>query len=174
MDQSDTLRDKLAALASSYIAQVPDAMTVLEGHVNTIVGGGGREAVLELRSGAHKLAGSSGTFGLQKVSRAAKMLETECDRVVEGFHDPSHGPSEGAPLAPGQVEQVIQTYSKLKDAVALDTAAAEESGAPGVGLMWQESDLSQRRLVRIASDDAGERDRLASALRQHGFDVDGV
>ncbi|MAO54584.1 MAG: hypothetical protein CMM61_02655 [Rhodospirillaceae bacterium] len=175
MDQSDTLRDKLAALASSYIAQVPDAMALLEGHVNTIAGGdGGREAILELRSGAHKLAGSSGTFGLQKVSRAAKVLETECDRVVEGFHDPSHEPTDGVPMTPGQVEQIIETYSKLKDAVALDTAAAEESGAPGVGLMWQESDLSQRRLVRIASDDTGERDRLASALRQHGFDVDGV
>lgn len=173
MDQSDKLRDKLAALAASYVAQVPATMDTLDGYITAVAEGAGSEAVLALRSGAHKLAGSSGTFGLLQVSRAAKVLEAECDRLVDAVQDETADSPLAGTVEPALAESLAQAYAQLKEAVAEDTAAAE-AATPGAGLFWEESDLSLRRMVRVLSDDPGERDRLAAALRQHGFDVDGA
>src|SRR5215468_1993215 len=82
-------REGFAALRRVYLAQVPGRIAEIRREAAALRrGSAAREALLELRQLAHRLVGSSALFGLPHLSKAARDLEQELDRVLAGAASP--------------------------------------------------------------------------------------
>lgn len=89
----DAFAEKLQALKDAYDAQLGGRIDALEsafGAIGAAGDGAGKIAAaghfLEL---AHKIAGSAGTFGHQKLGAAAADVEAFCERAVKDGQSPS-------------------------------------------------------------------------------------
>ena len=89
----DTFAEKLRALKEAYDAQLGGRIDALESALGDIGAAGDRTgqiaAVRKLLELAHKIAGSAGTFGHQKLSATASDLEGLCESTVEDGEGPS-------------------------------------------------------------------------------------
>lgn len=84
---------KLQALKDDYDAQLGGRIDALESALCDIAAAadsaGQIAAAGELLELAHKIAGSAGTFGHQKLSAAASDLEGRCEDIVKDGQGPS-------------------------------------------------------------------------------------
>jgi HPt (histidine-containing phosphotransfer) domain-containing protein len=89
----EAFADKLKALKDSYDAQLGGRVDARENAFSAIGATGDAAekiaAAGQLLELAHKIAGSAGTFGHQKLSAAASDLEILCGRVIKDGQGPS-------------------------------------------------------------------------------------
>ncbi len=85
-NKKDDLGDRLEALKKSYMLQLDDRISALEGACVSIIQSasaaereGGLRSLLGL---GHKLAGSAGTFGLPELSQVASKIEIRCEHLI--------------------------------------------------------------------------------------------
>ncbi|MEM6955951.1 MAG: Hpt domain-containing protein [Myxococcota bacterium] len=73
---SERLRQRLAALRETYIETFGEEAAGLRAEIAEFQSSGGRSA---LKSRAHRLAGTAGSYSLEAVFNAASALERVCD-----------------------------------------------------------------------------------------------
>lgn len=150
MQQNEELERKLAQLAATFVEQIPARVEQMDAQFALIENNQGLEAVEGLRNEAHKLVGSSGTFGLPEISRDARTLEQTC-------------------LGGANVEAISRAFDLLKETIERETASvrARVEAAPAGAVASERG--SESRTVLILSADEAEKKRLADQVRTHGF-----
>lgn len=84
MTGQDGLARKLAELRDTYRTKLPTEADGLKTLAEALFAGGGRDALQALKDRAHRVAGTSGTFGFSAVSDAARALENACGATLAG------------------------------------------------------------------------------------------
>ncbi len=85
---SDSIKKKLAALASEFTQKLPDRLERIDAGIRGLrEGTAGLDRIQELHIDLHKLSGSGATFGYAELSSIAKNLETVIMEVItkDGF-----------------------------------------------------------------------------------------
>lgn len=73
--KAGALASRLAKLREGYVKRLPDKMTEMDEAFAAVRAGGGEDAMKALRTLAHKLHGTGGSYGLTALSEAAGALE---------------------------------------------------------------------------------------------------
>ncbi len=86
-DKAAELKEKLAALRQSYIAQLDERIESLESAFEAIKAGDEfvsvKRGLKQLSFHAHKLAGTAGTFGFTELGEYGSLIEQKCDGYVK-------------------------------------------------------------------------------------------
>ena len=78
----------LRRLRAEYRAELPARLGTLEAEVARAHGDGTWEALRDARQHAHTLKGTSGSYGLDRVSKALEAAEEALDELLSGATDP--------------------------------------------------------------------------------------
>jgi diguanylate cyclase (GGDEF)-like protein len=158
-----TLAERLAALRSDYIQQLPGKMLAIESAWHALVDIAWDETLLgDLHRMAHGLSGSGKTFGLEGVGDAARGLELQLRTVVAGMK-----PASGQERA--RLGMAIQQLRRVIDAVVQEAPVPSRTGdaAPAA----THAATSEMGPVFLVENDADTASHLSMQLRHHGYDV---
>ncbi len=80
---SPDAQQKISQLKREYVASLPKKLAILDENWQKIIDGSFEMTHLELlRTHSHKLAGSAGSYGLDKISNTARSLEELCLEIL--------------------------------------------------------------------------------------------
>ena len=151
----DATREALLQLASAFRAQLPERLRELRAEFETcadVCALGGELA--RLRQLVHRLAGTSGTFGLARISEAARSLERAVSRLQqEGSLDAR---SEWARLRI-QFQGLVQAMQE------------PEGGTPDVSMVPTPSEGGVEPLVVLVMNDTREAAALSAMLGENRY-----
>lgn len=103
-------QERLAALRASYGQKLPEQLREFEALADALIKGGTSQqinrAVADIHAMAHRLSGSSGTFGFVLLSEAAHQLEIFSGSLLEN----------GKVLSTGQRQEFEQLLFNLMNA----------------------------------------------------------
>lgn len=85
--QVSRLDEKLAEMRSRYLARIRGDRVRLEVLCDELENGEGFDMAEEIERLAHRLAGSSGTFGLPEIGQHAEMVERMAHALIHGEGD---------------------------------------------------------------------------------------
>ena len=86
-EETATLEDRLAALRTAFLVRLDERIGPIEAAAHRLSGGlepdAERQALTEVMTHAHKLAGSGATFGFPALSAVGRELETHVEAILE-------------------------------------------------------------------------------------------
>jgi chemotaxis protein histidine kinase CheA len=86
-ERSGDFEQALRQLRAEYRAQLPAQLDALEAEVARARRGGTPEALRDARGRTHTLKGTSGSYGLDGVSKALEAAEEALDELLSGAGD---------------------------------------------------------------------------------------
>lgn len=86
-ERSRDFEQALRRLRAEYRAELPARLEALEAELARARAEGSPEALREARGRVHTLKGTSGSYGLDGVSRALEAAEEALDRLLDGAED---------------------------------------------------------------------------------------
>lgn len=110
MDDANT-QARIKAMREAYAAKLPEKISDLEETWNALSNDNWELSLTTLHRQAHTLAGSSGMFGYEDPSKAARALELDVEKIMEG----------GGPPTLEQRDHIAQLLVSLKKSVQLVT-----------------------------------------------------
>lgn len=154
----EELAERLARLRSDYLGRLPNELASLKSLAESLIGGQqDRDALEAMHYRLHKLAGTGGSFGLNELSSAARVL----DQRVERWKD-------------GDLEAVsaADRTQLVEDVDALEVAAAEtDPGPPGPTLPQKEEAPGEKIRIWLVEDDAHVGRQLKHQLESFNYSV---
>ncbi len=87
--------EKMAKLKADYIAVLPQKLATIAEHFHNLQQNDSTETRIQLYRSVHNLIGTSGTFGLNELSQAARSLEILLKPLIQ---ETTHVNTNGSPV----------------------------------------------------------------------------
>ncbi|MBF5045495.1 response regulator [Aggregicoccus sp. 17bor-14] len=152
------LAQALAALTAEYGAALPERFSALRAAVERARSGGGGEALREALVLVHKLHGTAGSYGFDRVSAVAGRLEALLRRVPEGAGG-SGGTEDAWREAEGLLQELVRVGTPDAD-TGMGAGTGGERDVLGAVLVVDDDEPLLQAAARLA---AGHQVRLVIA-----------
>ncbi|MET0015540.1 MAG: response regulator [Sedimenticola sp.] len=154
---SGDLQHRLRQLREHFAEQLPEKFSVIEASWREYAEKEFPvETARELQNLFHKLAGSSGTFGFERLGHHARMLEHQLDSLVSG--EP--------------MDEVLR--ESLQEGIARLPALAGKNHSLETVFLGHQASVAPLALrpIYVVEDDAEQRDFIAATLRDQDYEYE--
>lgn len=156
-DVQAAIAAELAKLRSAYLERLPAELSAIAELAARLNGGEADRSLLEgLHQRLHKLAGSGGTFGQDKLSRRARDLEQAAKTWLS---------AELKATEPATRQRFVEAVTRLADALTNDLTPSDDAVVAGI---VTEGGAQQVR-IWLVEDDAVLGEELVRLLAQFGY-----
>jgi len=164
--ETKTPEEMLEAMRTAYAARLGDRFAELKLTADLVVEGEASndrmDALTDLRTQAHRLAGSAGTYGFPDLGDAARKLELFCQPFVENTSSPS---SRDSVEIMELVEALIQYHEQHPNTDPKDTPTIRKRVRPG------DEEFNADQTILLVEDDPEQSARLKIGLGALAYDV---